>query len=187
WGSGRSGPQPVVDANSTPIADATQLSVSLPTVGQATADSACAAFSSGRAMCWGHNDSGQLGNPSNTATDVAAALTVTDPNSTPLEQVKQVGVGAQHACALLTTGAVVCWGRRDRLGNGSSGTAAQRSFVPVRGIDDALELAVGSNHGCVRRATGQVQCWGDNAKGQLGVDPATTVSSLVPVNVTGLP
>jgi hypothetical protein len=187
WGGGRSGPQPIADIGLTPVAGATQIAVSLTTLPQDTSDSACVTLSSRRAMCWGRNDSGQLGNASNTATDVATALTVTDANSNPLEQVQQVGVGAQHACALLDSGDVVCWGRADRLGNGSSGTGAQRSFVTVRGVNDALELAVGSNHSCVRRASGQVQCWGDNAKGQLGVDPATTAASLVPVNVTGLP
>jgi alpha-tubulin suppressor-like RCC1 family protein len=50
-------------------------------------------------------------------------------------------------------------------------------------LNDATELALGNNHGCAIRANGSVVCWGDNAKGQLGVNPATTPSSLRPVTV----
>ena len=80
----------------------------------------------------------------------------------------------------------MCWGRRDRLGNGATGTSVQRHATEVSGIDDAIEISAGATHACARRRSGQVQCWGNNTNGQLGVNPSLTSAS-EPVDVIGLP
>lgn len=101
-----------------------------------------------------------------------------------LSSVVAVAAGAQHACALIESGKVLCWGdnKSGVLGNGSE----DPSMVPteVLGLADAVEITAGSHHNCARVASGAVHCWGDNTYGQLGV-PDIPMSS-VPVAVLGL-
>jgi len=63
----------------------------------------CAALKTGKVVCWGSNDSGQLG--------------VEDPTvrATPVEvpgifDAVSLSAGRGHTCAVLSTGAVQCWG-----------------------------------------------------------------------------
>ena len=82
----------------------------------------CAVLTDGTVKCWGENIYGQLGNgtttpqTSTTPVDVSGITTATS-----------IALGHAHACALLTDGAVMCWGYNDKgqLGDGTSET--QRS------------------------------------------------------------
>ena len=64
-----------------------------------------------------------------------------------------ISVGDQHACALLDSGAVECWG------DNSSGQADAPS-----GRFSAV--SAGGGHNCGLRETGAVECWGNNWNGQ---------------------
>ena len=61
-------------------------------------------------FCFGKNNRGQLGNK--LLGNSVEAVPVLDPEGThrPLQDVKAVATGDAHACALLKTGRVVCWG-----------------------------------------------------------------------------
>jgi len=82
----------------------------------------CVLLTDGTVKCWGENIYGQLGNgtttpqTSTTPVDVSGITTATS-----------IALGHAHACALLTDGAVMCWGYNDKgqLGDGTSET--QRS------------------------------------------------------------
>jgi hypothetical protein len=66
----------------------------------------------------------------------------------------QVGSGSSHACALRTTGDLVCWGNRDYGMN-------RPPTEPVR------QLAVGGWHNCaIRQRDRGLECWGHNVYGQ---------------------
>jgi alpha-tubulin suppressor-like RCC1 family protein len=97
-----------------------------------------------------------------------------------------LAVGAAiHACALLDTGAVKCWGSNSygQLGLGQDATddsARSRGDEPGEMGDDlpivdlgtsepVAGLAVGSAHSCALLSTGRVKCWGFNSSGQLGL------------------
>jgi alpha-tubulin suppressor-like RCC1 family protein len=179
WGGGSADAQIVTDATGEPLAAVRQIALG-------GTRAACAALEDGRALCWGANDTGQLGNPAVTENTLPHAVVVSDATGAPLGGVEQVAVGINHACARLSDGSVMCWGRRDRLGGGGTGSASQPFATPVRDIDDAIDIACGGSHSCVRTRSGQVRCWGDNAEGQLGVGPGMA-SSAVPVEVLGLP
>lgn len=181
WGQGDVRPREVVDATGSALTEVRSVSAGV------AAFSACALLETGRVMCWGSNENGQLGNPAITANQVSYAVAVLDSNSTPLSDVIEVGLGARHGCALLSDGRVACWGQRNLLGTGDSGTGPQRSFVFATGVRDAIDLAVGATHNCIRRKDGRVQCWGENTDGQVGVNPSTEPLALTPVNVLGLP
>jgi alpha-tubulin suppressor-like RCC1 family protein len=83
--------------------------------------------------------------------------------------VVSVGAGAQHTCALLTTGKVMCWGANGvgQLGNGSTtGEALKPAEVP--GIT-ASKLGVGGSFTCAVLTDTTVRCWGDNTYGESGL------------------
>jgi len=83
--------------------------------------------------------------------------------------VSAIAVGYLHACALLSGGAVKCWGAN---GNGqlSDGTTKDRhSAVPVSGLPTGIRtLVAGGAHTCALLGDASVRCWGDDEYGQLG-------------------
>jgi alpha-tubulin suppressor-like RCC1 family protein len=96
-----------------------------------------------------------------------------------------LSAGAKVTCALVSSGAVDCWGENyfDEMGNGSS----QKQFttpVAVPGITNAIEVAAGGSHVCALLADGSVKCWGDNQFGELGI--GYTSKDSTPVRVTGI-
>jgi alpha-tubulin suppressor-like RCC1 family protein len=95
-----------------------------------------------------------------------------------------VSAGSSHSCAVLSSGAVQCWGNNDtgQLGNGSTTT----STIPVNvsGISKATSVSAGYVHSCAVLSSGAVQCWGNNDSGQLG--NGTTANSTIPVTVAGI-
>lgn len=127
-----------------------------------------------RALCWGNNERGQLGDgtfenrqrPVPVAGDFAFA---------------QIVAGGQHSCGLTATGDILCWGNNES-GQLGDGTASLRS-APVRVNSTAQFRLVraGQSHTCGLTRAGTVLCWGANAYGQLG--DGTHQSRLSPVLV----
>jgi alpha-tubulin suppressor-like RCC1 family protein len=179
WGGTSAAIQVIADGTGAALSAVRQISVSI-------GGTSCAVLEDGRALCWGVNSTGQLGNPAITVGTSPRAVVVGDATGAPLSEVEQIAVGFYHACARLSNGSVMCWGQRDRLGGGGTGSAAQRFATPVRDIDDAIDVACGGNHSCVRRRSGQVQCWGENVEGQLGTGTSYMIAT-EPVEVVGLP
>lgn len=135
----------------------------------------CATRSNGALACWGTNAMGQLGDN----TTVTPRLTPT----TVLNSVDVVSVAAgnNHACALQSTGRVLCWGDNTSGQLGNNTTTSRRVWGSVASLTDAVEIAAGANHTCARRADGTVVCWGNNSAGQLG--DGTISNRLVPTAV----
>ena len=137
----------------------------------------CVTVPSGGLKCWGHNDSGQLGDGS--ANDSSMPVDVTGISSGMLSL-----AASADTCAVTSAGALLCWGDNDsgQLGNGTK----KGSFVPagVSGLaSGVLSVAAGGLHTCAVLATGAISCWGDNTSGNLG--DGTTTARLVPVRVQG--
>jgi len=70
----------------------------------------------GKALCWGNNSYGQLGNGENTKRNVPVDVIGLD------DKVTMMTGGFDHTCALLSTGRVKCWGNNSygQLGNGKN-------------------------------------------------------------------
>ncbi|HEU4410862.1 MAG TPA: hypothetical protein VFS43_36755 [Polyangiaceae bacterium] len=68
----------------------------------------CVLRQDGRVLCWGRNDSGQLGTA---ATAVTGTPTPTLVDDADLSEVQQLALGGFHSCALRQDGRVLCWGR----------------------------------------------------------------------------
>lgn len=149
-------------------------------------DFACAVTIDGGAKCWGSNARDTLGSGSRSHDNSLVPVNVKGLSS----GVLAISSGFFHACALLQTGAVKCWGDNSR---GQLGYKAYRSSTPgdVIGLSSgvvAVEAGLPSNsleHNCALMKTGGVKCWGDNRDGQLGNErPDYPTYQLV--NVKGL-
>lgn len=79
-----------------------------------------------------------------------------------------IDVGGNHACALLTNGAVECWGH-----NGTDfllGTSGEASATPVRADlpeGAAVRLWLDYNHAAALLSDGSLWTWGMNSSGEL--------------------
>jgi alpha-tubulin suppressor-like RCC1 family protein len=95
--------------------------------------------------------------------------------------VVEIALGGNHACVVLETGDVKCWGENDdgALGIGSEATdirgddaAEMGDALPVVSLGTgrtASSLAVGRAFACAVLEDARVKCWGANLFGQLGV------------------
>jgi alpha-tubulin suppressor-like RCC1 family protein len=129
-------------------------------------------------MCWGRNDSGQVGN--NTQVDALTPTPVTGLSS----GVVQIDAGLFSSCALLSTGSIKCWGENS---NGNLGTGDNMSSlvpVPVVDITDATKIATGDKHTCAVLADSSARCWGYNSTNALG--DGTSTNRFRPTTPIGL-
>src|SRR5438093_13513016 len=84
----------------------------------------CGVTTSGEALCWGENSSGQLGDGSQTSSLVPVPVTGG-------QQFSSVTLGEYHACGVTTTNAAYCWGvnSEGQLGDGSQKFSASAGLV----------------------------------------------------------
>lgn len=139
----------------------------------------CALTNLGAVKCWGHNGNGQLGNNTTTSSTVPVAVSGLSSG------VIAIAAGEFHVCALMSVGAVKCWGSYEGGKLGSNASADQLAPVDVIGLGSGVvALAVGFGHSCAVTNTGAVKCWGRNDYGQIGNN--TVVDAATPVDVLGL-
>lgn len=126
----------------------------------------CAGVQNQSIVCWGDNATGQLG--TGLFGDVASL-------SVPQQVTLVVAglattVGFDHACALLSSTELSCWGSNEygQIGNGFAGSISN-SAVPnfVTRLIGVSYFASGGNTNCAVVA-GAVYCWGDNQYAQVG-------------------
>ncbi len=138
-------------------------------------DHTCAILQDGALRCWGRNDFGQLGrgNTDNIG-DNETVFSVGNVDLGAGVTVKDLALGGFHTCALLTTGAVRCWGRNDvgQLGYGNTNNLGDDE--PINNLPNVSltgtvrKLVAGAFHTCALTFAGTLRCWGDGRFGQLG-------------------
>jgi alpha-tubulin suppressor-like RCC1 family protein len=136
----------------------------------------CAVTTQGAVLCWGWDNSGQLGNGIDSGSR-RAPVAVSGLTS----GVATVSANGAHACALTFEGAVLCWGD-GRYGQLGYGEASNRtSPEAVSGLNSGVvSVSAGTRHTCAVTSGAVVKCWGDGSSGQLG---SNVRESYVPLDV----
>lgn len=145
----------------------------------------CALKSDASIACWGTNESGELGD--GTQTDALSPVAVQG-----VTGATAIAAGEAHTCALLTDGTVKCWGYdySGQLGNGMmgpdtcSGAPCSLKPVTVMGLTGVTAIAAGGSRTCALLSDGTARCWGFSDVGELG--NGATASSSTPVTVSKL-
>ncbi|MBI5309769.1 MAG: OmpA family protein [Actinobacteria bacterium] len=170
WGSNQYGALGNSTNSGTTNSNTSPLSVSL---GQAATHIAagyyhtCAVLADGSMKCWGRNNSGQLGNTTNSGTSTAnpTPLAVTSPGQT----ATLVNAGTFSTCALLLDSTISCWGSNQYGQFGGTPTAAARPTPTAVALSATVsDPGTGWLHGCHVLTTGSLECMGQNYYGQLG-------------------
>lgn len=139
---------------------------------------ACAVLSNGGVSCWGDNGFGELG-----VGDTNQRLSPT-PVLLPAGAVAtSVSAASGSACALLSSGQVMCWGYNGRGYLGMGDTVSRNAPSAVVNFGTPLAITALSTQ-CALRADGNVTCWGYNAGGELGL--GDTAQRNAPANVVNL-
>jgi len=140
----------------------------------------CALTTAGGVRCWGSGSLGQLGDGSLTASSVPVTPAGLSTG------VAAISAGAQHACALTSSGGVKCWGWNNYGETGDqSGATTTATPTDVAGLPaNVVAIAVGGYHSCVVTSIGEALCWGEDQVGQLG--DGTTVDRASPAPVASL-
>ncbi|QIG45096.1 hypothetical protein G5V58_22095 [Nocardioides anomalus] len=205
WGSAFAGQ--LGQGNTTTVGDdpgETTVGVDLGAGRTATAISAlgnatCVVLDTGQVRCWGDGAYGELaqGNTSPVGDSPGETTAAVDLGG---RRAVALSGGFGHACAVLDTGQLRCWGLGGggQLGQGSSqyvGDEPGETTVPVdlgpgRTV---LAVAAGHDHTCAVTTGGELRCWGHDDRGQLGQGtsvsygdgPGEVPANLPPVQLGG--
>lgn len=135
---------------------------------------ACTILQDTKMMCWGSNTYGQFGNGTTSFTyslTPAYVKAYADPNDpTKLSDVTAMAAGNRHTCAIVTSGALKCWGSDEfgQLGD-SAGFDDKTTPTDVSGMGSSVtSISAGQKHTCAVRSGG-AWCWGEGEDGQLGI------------------
>jgi hypothetical protein len=109
-----------------------------------TDDDASTTRAAGRVFCWGSAPGADTSSPR-----VVPGIT----------NAVHIASGAQHACALLETGTVRCWGQNSNGELGDGTTNASMTPVDVIGLSGVTQLSAGGGLGCALTG-GRAWCWG---------------------------
>lgn len=125
-----------------------------------------------RALCWGSNEHGQLGD--------MGVEDVSLPSATfGVIRYASLATGDRHTCGATIQGKVFCWGANERGQLGNATSTLSRVPFPIRMNRRATfrSVAAGAAHSCGLTSEGYTFCWGDNATGQSGTGKGGRVLS----------
>eukprot|EP00286_Rhodomonas_abbreviata_P010931 CAMPEP_0181322388 /NCGR_PEP_ID=MMETSP1101-20121128/19203_1 /TAXON_ID=46948 /ORGANISM="Rhodomonas abbreviata, Strain Caron Lab Isolate" /LENGTH=554 /DNA_ID=CAMNT_0023430301 /DNA_START=306 /DNA_END=1967 /DNA_ORIENTATION=- len=143
----------------------------------------CAVFTNGGVKCWAYCPDGCLGyGNSDTIGDdlyeMGDNLTFVDLGANAFAA--QVSCGAEHTCAVLSSGKIKCWGHN---GDGQLGTGDPENrgddpgemgdnlnFTDLGPEFHAVQVCAGSSHSCAISSDARVKCWGQAEALGLGLD-----------------
>ncbi|WP_394843794.1 RCC1 domain-containing protein [Pendulispora brunnea] len=150
----------------------------------------CAILSDRKVACWGDNLAGQLGH--DWALDPPCERTKCNGRPTVvsgLSAAREIAVGYEHSCAVLTDDMVYCWGNNASGALGHDPALDRYGCTPVPtqvlGVSNVAHIVAGFAFTCAITRDDHAWCWGSNIGGVLGpADP--TASTFTPVRLEGI-
>jgi alpha-tubulin suppressor-like RCC1 family protein len=152
----------------------------------------CALLGTGGVKCWGSGYRGKLGD--GTWTMRTTPVQVSGLTS----GVASIAAGEQHTCAVLTSGAMKCWGG-NHAGQVGTGTVTPSVNTPVNvcasgsggscpALTGVASATAGGGHTCARMTSGAMKCWGWDGFGQIGDGGSISITEnkVLPTDVQGL-
>ena len=148
-------------------------------------DFSIALCSDGTLVTFGENSGGQLGNNSNTPSNVPVTISSTAALSG--KAVVSIAAGYDFGLASCADGTVVAWGQNGygQFGNNTINNSLVPVTTTISGVlngKTVRSVAAGNFHSLAICTDGTLAGWGDNSFGELG--DGTNDSSLLPVLVT---
>ena len=150
----------------------------------------CALDSNQNVFCWGRNGNGQIGNgqtgTSGCGTSGHKCKDIPTATNDLGSDVISLAFGHQHACGLLDTGAVKCWGRNNagQLGT-SGGDKDTPQTINLGSGRTATSIYAGGHYTCAILDDASVKCWGENGNGQLGIGSNSNANTPTTINTLG--
>ncbi|WP_413585092.1 UVB-resistance protein [Bdellovibrio sp. HCB274] len=132
----------------------------------------CSVSTYGELRCWGeHSSRGSLGAGTPTSRYILSPLMILE------KDVVKVVMSYSGGCALMSTGALKCWGKNDFGQARPDNTTDQPSPYEVfaSGVKD---VAVMDSSSCYLNTEGEVRCWGRNTNGELGLGNYASFSGM---------
>jgi alpha-tubulin suppressor-like RCC1 family protein len=147
----RNRPVPVLQSAGIPLQNATWVT--------SGSRHSCATLGTGKVVCWGRDDAGQLGDGSFVDTTMAVSVFG-------LTNVTDLDTGGFHTCAV-SNSTLQCWGKNAYK---TISTAAQSYFntPTLVGVPEPAKVGLGYQHSCASDVSGNVWCLGYNFNGELG-------------------
>lgn len=145
----------------------------------------CARNASAGVLCWGANESAQLG--------MVASTSSATPNEVPLPEssttAESVSVSGTHSCATSFTHRAYCWGRNSegQVGRGVTSRDEARPTEVLTLGTSVVRTVAGDGMSCAVTSppagSASLSCWGSSARGALGLG-AGNESTLAPTRVS---
>jgi len=181
WGSGNNGQIGDGDNNghSSPVDVSLDASTTLVDISAAYRYT-CAVDQDGAVLCWGQNDYGQLGDGTNTSSNVPLKMSASSFD----EKVVAISAGRFHACAIDETGTAYCWGNNNNGKLGIGSTTSSYTPQKLTFSSPVLDISAGEYHSCAILSNDDLYCWGRNLNGQLGDGTKTERHSPVKVDLS---
>lgn len=96
------------------------------------------------------------------------------------EEISQIDMGRESACAVTTRGRLACWGRGAEGQLGNRRRVGSTAPVPVAVLSDAHHVSVGFEHACAIAGPERVAyCWGSDTRSRYTTDNDTPVHGLL--------
>lgn len=141
---------------------------------------ACGITTNHRVLCWGPNQSGQLGQGTTSVTlqnDYEPKEEVQGLDG----RVKGIAATRGSTCAVLDDGKVYCWGDNSEGELGMSNETEHSAKPVLVGIPAAKAIVGGWGHLCAITQDEGVWCWGANQELQAGVGKRHALPNKIPL------
>ncbi|MFO1484532.1 MAG: LamG-like jellyroll fold domain-containing protein [Verrucomicrobiaceae bacterium] len=179
--SGGNKPSPVATVGTGALAGKTVIAVA------AGYQHSLALTADGKVYAWGRNESGQLGDGTNTDSNVPVAVNASGVLAG--KTIVAISAGTGFSVALSSDGQLFSWGAGSSLGRGNTTSSNIPVAVDMSGVlagKVVTDISAGWYHALARTSDGRVYGWGVNGFGQLGNGNKTNALSPVAMDVSAI-